>query len=327
LREPGPRPLAGRTILVTGSTGFIGQPVCRGLLAAGAWVRGASREGGRHPVSGVERVRVADPLDRSAVRAAVTGADAIVHLAARVHVMRERAADPLAEYRRANVEGTALLAEEAARAGVGQIVLASTVKAVGEGNSAAWTEETPPAPTDPYGISKLWAERAVREVVERYGGRAALLRFPLVYGPGVKGNMLRLFALVDRRVPLPFGAVENRRSMLYVGNLVAAVRSVVEKRPDGVETFFVTDGCDRSLPALIRLIGAALGKPARLVPVPSRLLRLVLPGAEADRLIGSLTVDGSKLSRTTGYRAPHSVEDGLRATADWYRATRARGAR
>jgi nucleoside-diphosphate-sugar epimerase len=327
LREPGPRPLAGRTILVTGSTGFIGQPVCRGLLGAGAWVRGASREGGGHPVSGVERVRVADPLNRPVVRAAVTGVDAIVHLAARVHVMRERAVDPLAEYRRANVEGTALLAEEAARAGVGQIVLASTVKAVGEGNSAAWTEETPPAPTDPYGISKLWAERAVGEVMERYGGRAALLRFPLVYGPGIKGNMLRLFALVDRRVPLPFGAVENRRSMLYLGNLVAAVRSVVEKRPDGVETFFVSDGRDLSLPSLIRLIGAALGKPARLVPVPSRLLRLVMPGAEADRLIGSLTVDGSKLSCTTGYRAPHSVEDGLRATADWYRTTRGRGAR
>ena len=151
MREPGPRPLAGRTILVTGSTGFIGRPVCRELLEAGASVRGASREGGEHPVGGVERVRVADPLDRQAVRAAVTGADAIVHLAARVHVMRESAADPLAEFRRANAESTGLLAEEAAAAGVWQLVLASTVKAVGEGNSVAWTEDTPPAPTDPYG--------------------------------------------------------------------------------------------------------------------------------------------------------------------------------
>ena len=290
-------------------------------------MRGASREGGLHPVEGVERVRVADPLDRQAVRAAVAGADAIVHLAARVHVMRETAADPLAEFRRANVEGTRLLAEEAAAAGVGQLVLASTVKAVGEGNSTPWTEDTPPAPTDPYGMSKLEAERAVHDVARRQGTKAAVLRFPLVYGPGVQGNMLRLFALVDRGVPLPFGSVANRRSVLYVGNLVAAVRSVLETPPEGAETFFVSDGRDLSLPTLVRMIGDALGKRVRLVTVPPGLLRLALPTAEADRLMGSLTVDGSRISRMTGYRRPHSVEEGLRATAEWQRSTRRREVR
>jgi nucleoside-diphosphate-sugar epimerase len=319
--------LAGRTILVTGSTGFIGQPVCRGLLEAGASVRGVSRAEGPHPVAGVERVRVGDPLDRNAVRAAVSGADAIVHLAARAHVMRERAADPLAEFRRANVESTSMLAEEAGAAGVRLLVLASTVKAVGEGNSTPWTEDAPPAPAEPYGTSKLEAERVVRQAAERHGIRAAVLRFPLVYGPGVKGNMLRLFALVDRGVPLPFGSVANRRSLLYVGNLVAAVRSVLETLPEGAETFFVSDGRDLSLPTLIRMIGEALGKRARLFPVPPSLLTWVLPAAEAERLIGSLTVDGSKLSRMTGYRAPHSVEEGLRITADWYRSTKAREVR
>jgi nucleoside-diphosphate-sugar epimerase len=206
-------------------------------------------------------------------------------------------------------------------------VLASTVKAVGEGNSTPWTEDTSPAPSDPYGTSKLEAERAVREVAQRQGIRAAVLRFPLVYGPGVKGNMLRLFALVDRGVPLPFGSVANRRSMLYVGNLVAAVCAVLESPLDRTETFFVSDGRDLSLPALIRMIGKALGKPVRLLPVPPSLLRLVLPAAETERLIGSLTVDGSKLSRVTGYRAPHSVEEGLRVTADWYRTTKPREAR
>jgi nucleoside-diphosphate-sugar epimerase len=300
LREPGPRPLAGRTVLVTGSTGFIGRPVCRGLLEAGASVRGASREGGQHPLAGVGRVQVADPLDRQAVRAAVTGVDAIVHLAARVHVMRERAAEPLAEFRRANVESTALLAQEAAAAGVRQLVMASTVKAVGEGNSIAWTEETPAAPKDPYGTSKLEAERLVLDVAPRHGMLAAVLRFPLVYGPEVKGNMLRLFALVDRGVPLPFGSVANSRSLLYVGNLVEAVRSVLKSPPEGAETFFVSDGRDLSLPALIRLIGEALGRRARMLPVPPSLLRWLLPAAEAERLIGSLTVDASKFSRMTG---------------------------
>lgn len=281
-------------------------------------MRGASREGGQHPVGGVERVQVADQLDRQTIRAAVTGAYAIVHLAARVHVMRERAADPLAEFRRANVESTALLAEEATAAGVRHLVLASTVKAVGEANSVAWTEDSPPAPVDPYGTSKLEAERLVREVASSHCIGTTVLRFPLVYGPGVKGNMLRLFALVDRGVPLPFGSVANRRSLLYVGNLVAAVRSVLESPPVGAETFFASDGRDLSLPALIRMIGDALGKPARLVPIPPSLLRWVLPGAEADRLIGSLMVDGSRLSRMTGYRTPHSVEEGLRATAEWF---------
>jgi nucleoside-diphosphate-sugar epimerase len=320
-----PRPLAGRTILVTGSTGFIGRPLCGGLLEAGAVVRGASRQGGRHPEAGVERVQVADPLDRAAVRAAVAGVDTVVHLAARVHVMRERAADPLAEFRRANVQATSMLAEEAAAAGVGQFVLASTVKVVGEGNTSPWTEDSVPEPVDPYGVSKLEAERAVHEMAERHGTRAASLRFPLVYGPGVKGNMLRLFALVDRGLPLPFGAVDNCRSLLYVGNLVAAVGAVLEHRPGGSETYFVTDGRDLSLPSLLRLIAAALGRPARLLPVPRGLLRLLLPGTAAERLIGSLTVDGTKLSRMTGYRPPHSVEEGLRQTARWY--LRSKGSR
>jgi UDP-N-acetyl-alpha-D-quinovosamine dehydrogenase len=270
-------------------------------------------------------VQVADPLDQAAIRAAVTGADAIVHLAARVHVMRERAADPLAEFRRANVESTELLAEEAASAGVRQLVLASTVKAVGEGNSTAWTEDTPPAPSDPYGASKLEAEHLVRATARRHGIRVVVLRFPLVYGPGVKGNMLRLFTLVDRGVPLPFGSVTNRRSLLYVGNLVAAVHAVLVNPLEGAETFFVSDGRDLSLPTLIRMIGEALGKSARLFSMPPGLLRWVLPAAEAERLIGSLTVDGSRLSRMTGYRRPHSVEEGLRATADWYHTTKVAG--
>jgi nucleoside-diphosphate-sugar epimerase len=324
--EGEPRPLAGRTILVTGSTGFIGRPLCRSLVEAGATVRGSSRQGGAHPVAGVERAQIADQLDRRVVRAAAAGADAVVHLAARVHVMRETAADPLAEFRRANVDATRVLAEEAAAVGVRHFILASTVKAVGEGNTAAWTEDTPPQPVDPYGRSKLEAEQLMREVAERRGLGATVLRFPLVYGPEVKGNMLRLFALVDRGIPLPFGAVRNRRSMLFVGNLVAAVRSVLEESLPGFRTFFVTDLRDVSLPELLRLIGAALGRPARLLPVPPGLLRLLLPSAEAERLIGSLAVDGSSLARATGYRPPFTVEQGLRATAGWYREAERRPA-
>jgi nucleoside-diphosphate-sugar epimerase len=319
LPDPGSRPLAGRTILVTGSTGFIGRPLCRALLESGAIVRGASREGGSHPVPGVARVVVADPLNHESLHAAVAGAHAVVHLAARVHVMRERAADPLAEFRRANVEATRRLAEAAFGGGTTQLVFASTVKAVGESNAAAWTEDEPPAPVDPYGQSKLEAEHVLADIADRLGAAVSVLRLPLVYGPGVKGNMRRLLALVDRGVPLPFGSVYNRRSLLYVGNLVAAVLAVLEAKLGGAETYFVSDGRDLSLTALLRLMGEALGKPARLLPIRQTLLRWLLPSAEADRLIGSLTVDPSKLARMTGFVPPHSVEAGLQDTAAWYR--------
>ena len=227
--------------------------------SSGATVRGASREGGRHPVEGVQRVRVADPLDADAVRAAVEGSDAVVHLAARVHVMQERAAYPLAEFRRANVAATTVLAEQAAAAGVRSFVLASTVKAVGERNTSPWTEETPPEPVDPYGVSKLEAEQALLGIARRRKFGGAILRFPLAYGPGMKGNMLRLFSLVDRGMPLPFGAVSNQRSMLYVGNLVAAVQAVLDRESAEVETFFASDGRDLSLTELLRMIGRGWG--------------------------------------------------------------------
>lgn len=324
-----------RVALVTGATGFVGAPVCRALLNAGWSVRGLVRPGSAALPDGVEPAPAADLLDTLAVERAVAEVDAVVHLAARVHVMRDAAADPLAEFRRVNVDGTRALAQAAARAGATRFVLASSVKAMGESAPRPWTEGETPAPVDPYGVSKLEAERALAEVAARHGMRAAALRLPLVYGPGVRANFLRLMQLVDRGVPLPLGGVRNLRSMAYVENVAAAVVAVLDA--DGASgAFFVSDQDDVSTPALIRQVARALGRPARLVPVPPVLFRAAgragdvvarvapfpLTTAAVDRLLGSLAVDSSRLTREAGYRPPFTLAEGLDRTAAWYRASR-----
>ncbi len=282
---------------------------------------------------GVEPFRVADLLDRAALRSALRGVETVVHLAARVHVMSDQATDPWAEYRRTNVDGTRLLLEESLAVGVRRFVFFSTVKALGESTDTPWTEQTHPAPTDPYGISKLEAEQVVRELATAGRMAATVLRLPLAYGPGMKANMLRLFEVVDRGIPLPMGGVRNRRSLVFAGNVAAAVERVLATPAAAGETFFVSDGHDVSTPELIRAIAQALGRPARLVSVPpllfraagrlgdllAPLVRLPVSSAVVARLFGSLVVDSSKLARVIGFRPPFSLDEGLRLTAEWYR--------
>jgi nucleoside-diphosphate-sugar epimerase len=318
--------------VVTGSSGFLGAWVCRTLGDAGIQVRGVGRrEPGMLP-QGMSYHR-ADLLDGAALRPALAGADTVVHLAARVHVMRESAADPLAEFRRVNVEGTRVLLEEAVRAGVTRVVFASTVKAVGEANATPWTEAEAPRPRDPYGVSKLEAEELIRVMAERHSLQATILRLPLVYGPGMKGNMLSLFRLVDHGIPLPLGLVRNRRSLAFAGNVSAGMLAVLQSPAARPRTFFLSDGHDVSTPELLRLVGRALGRRVLLLPVPSSVFRaagrlgdllsrvrpMPLTSAAVDRLLGSLTVDPSALAREVGFRPPHSLEQGVRITAEWYR--------
>lgn len=318
------------TALVTGATGFLGRHVARDLMAHGWRVRGLARPGSGALEPGVEPAPAAGLDDRDALRRACAGVDAVVHLAARVHVMRETSADPLGDFRRVNVEGTRAVAEAAADQAVRAVVLASSVKAVGESSGGGcWTEAVSPAPQDPYGVSKLEAERVLREVAEARGLHAPVLRLPLVYGPGVKGNFIRMFRLVDRGVPLPLGSVRNRRSLAFAGNVAAAVRAVIAAPAAARETFFVSDGFDFSTPELVRAIARALGRPARLVPVPEGAFRLAgrlgdrlgapLTTAAVDRLLGSLCVDTGHLRAVTGWAPAVTPAQGLAEVAAWYR--------
>lgn len=319
------------SVLVTGATGFLGGHVCTALLERGVAVRGLVRRAGALLPAGVEMATAGGLDDRAALRAALQGVEGVIHLAARVHQPAAPGDD--AAFRAVNVDGTRTLLEEAIAAGARDFVFASSVKAVGERSDAPWDESTPPAPLDAYGRTKLEAESTVLGLARRHGLHAPVLRLPLVYGPGMKGNALRLFRLVDKGLPLPLGAVRNRRSLLFTGNLTAALFATLES-PAGSDTFFVADAESPSTPELVSAIARALGRPSRLVPIPVGVLRLVggagdlaagvLPvprtGEALDRLVGSLEVDSARLVRCTGLVRPYTMAQGLRITAQWYRA-------
>jgi nucleoside-diphosphate-sugar epimerase len=254
----------------------------------------------------------------------------VVHLAARVHVMGHSGPESLASFRATNVEGTERLAREAARCGVRRLVYLSSVKVNGEATKAgAFVESDPPQPMDPYGVSKLEAEQSLRSEAAESGLEVVVVRPPLVYGPQVKANFLRLLNWVDRGVPLPFALVENRRSLLYVGNLVDAILRCVEHPAAAGETFLVDDGAPVSTADLLREIGDALGRPVRLFPVPTAMLRIAARlagrGDDAARLLSDLVIDSTHIRERLGWRPPATRTEGLAATAHWYRTTR-RGA-
>ena len=318
------------TILVTGACGFIGRFVSERLLADGWLVRGSVRvaaDAGRL-VPGVHPVPTGPIGPHTDWSAALSGVDCIVHLAARVHVMRDETADPLSEFRTVNADGTETLARQAARAGVRRFVFLSTIGVHGDSSeSRSFTETDAPAPYNPYSVSKLEAEQRLGLACSESGLEAVILRPPLVYGPGNPGNFLSLLRLVSLGLPLPLALVKNRRSFIYVGNLVDAIaRCAIDPRCAG-ELYLVSDARDVSTGELIRLTAKALGVPVRLLAFPMLPVRLLarIAGKEAtlQRLTGSLTVDTEKIRSGLGWEPPFSLEQGLKATAAWYNTLKA----
>ena len=315
-------------ILVTGANGFVGIALCRCLQEAGFLVRGAVRDRAKLPqrrVPGsndIEWVVLHDRSDADETNHALQAVQVVVHLAARVHVMTDHAADPLAEFRSVNTNWTERLARAAASQGVRRFVYLSSIKVNGEQSLLPFTEQDPPNPQDPYGVSKWEAEQALARVSSQTGMETVVVRSPLVYGPGVGGNFLQLLNILRRGVPLPLALVQNRRSLVYQGNLVDALtRCVRDVRASG-QTYLVSDGEDLSTPELIRRLGKALGQTVRLWPLSLSVLswlgRLVGKQAMIDRLLGSLQVNSSKIRQELDWYPPFSVDRGLAETAAWY---------
>lgn len=307
-------------VLVTGANGFVGRAVLRALESrrwpARAAVRAKPPDADRFAC---EWVAVGDFAAGADWTAAVSGVDAVVHLAARVHVMRETATDALSAFRRINVDATKALAQAARDAGVRRFVYVSTVKVHGEASPGrAFTEQDTPSPQDPYAQSKWEAERALAEVAAGSPLETVVLRPPLVYGPGVRANFLALADAVRRGVPLPLGAVRNHRSLVYVENLADAILAVLASPQAARETFLVDDGRPVSSADLVRAMARAIGRRPRLPAVPVGWLRWLarIAGREAavERLVADLEVDSSRLQRVVGWTPPFDLDAGLRAT-------------
>ena len=294
------------------------------LLADGYQVRGAVRGAAQMTVlpSGVEGVMVGDISPETNWSDALAGIEGIVHLAARVHVMNDTAYDPLSEYWQVNVAGTEHLAKIAVKAGVKRFIYISSVKVNGDGREAPYTEEDKEGPLDPYGVSKWEAEKLLRKIAYETGLEVVILRPPLVYGPGVKANFLRLLKLVKWGIPLPLASIKNCRSMIYVGNLVDAIITCLAHPKAAGEIFLVSDGRDLSTSELNRLMAQAMGRKACLLPFPPSLLKIMgkLTGmsVEIERVVGSLCVDSSKIRVMLGWKPQFTVEEGIRKTSADY---------
>ena len=311
------------TVLVTGANGLIGRALCERLQQKKQAFRAAARSS-VPSLAGCDVAEVGELNQATHWCGALNGVDSVIHLAARVHVMHDKAADPLAAFRAVNVAGTLNLARQAADAGVKRFVFISSVKVNGEISQPGrpFTEADSPNPQDAYGQSKHEAEQGLRQFAADTGMEVVIIRPPLVYGPGVKANFAALMRAVQRGWPLPLGAVHNQRSLVALDNLVDFIVTCITHPKAANQTFLVSDGQDLSTTELIRGMAQAAGVPARLLPVPVWALqagaKLLGKGDAVQRLCGNLQVDISKARELLGWLPPVSVEEGLkRAMGVW----------
>lgn len=303
-----------KRLLVTGGSGFVGSALIKRLLSEHREVFAVGRSEVDLPV---ETVKVSSFSELGALGNKLGSVDVVVHCAARAHIMNDDTQDPLAEYRKVNVDGTLNLARHAAESGVKRFVFVSSIKVNGEqtlpGNP--FTEDVARAPEDPYGISKYEAEQQLQALSAETGMELVIIRPPLVYGPGVKGNFASMIRLMEKGLPLPLGAVGNKRSLVALDNLVDLIVTCVDNPAAANQVFLAGDGQDLSTTELLRGVANAMGKSARLLPVPAGLLMLgasmLGKRAVAQRLLGSLQVDISKAREILGWQPPVSVEEGL----------------
>lgn len=312
-----------QSVFLTGATGFVGSAVMKRLVADGFSVTAAVRNSAGVAVEGVQTVNFTS-FNEAPWGSHLSGIDSVIHCAARVHVMNDTETDPLAAFREVNVKGTLNLARQAAEAGVRRFIFISSIKVNGEGTDLGrpYTADDSPQPLDPYGVSKMEAEQGLKDLASRTAMEVVIVRPVLVYGPGVKANFLNMMRWLDKGVPLPFGAIYNSRSLVALDNLVDLIVTTATHPNAANQTFLVSDGENLSTTGLLQRMSKALGKPARLIPVPAWLLSSAANAlgkrSLSQRLCGSLEVDITKTCSLLQWTPPVSVDDALLGVAKHY---------
>ncbi|MBJ2260072.1 UDP-glucose 4-epimerase family protein [Pseudomonas psychrophila] len=312
------------SILLTGATGFVGQAVVRRLVSDGCLLTAVLR----HNSSAIDKRVITSQIESldgdTCWEDSLSGINVVIHCAARVHVMGEEVADPIAAFRKVNVEGTFNLARQAAKAGVRRFIYISSIKVNGESTSPGtlFTAFDIPAPVDPYGVSKMEAERELQALAMQTDMELVIIRPVLVYGPGVKANFLNMLSWLEKGIPLPLGAINNRRSLVALENLVDLISTCISHPAAANQVFLVSDGDDVSTTQLLQHASKFLSKPSLLVPVPSALLSAICyvfgRRSFAQRLCGSLQVDISHTRDLLGWKPPVSLQTALHETVKYY---------
>lgn len=310
-------------VLISGASGFVGKPLCAELLRQEQSVRAAVRlaRSNNFPAENIETVSIGDINSETDWTEALRDIKVVIHLAARAHAMKNNATDPLDEFRKVNLDGTWNLARQACDAGVQRFIFISSIKVNGESTRLGhpYTPEDQPAPIDSYGISKREAEDALRQLAEETGMEVVIIRPPLVYGPGVKANFRSVMHWLNKSIPLPLGAIHNKRSFVALDNLIDLIITCIDHPAAANQTFLAGDGEDLSTTELLQRLGQALGEPAKLFSMPIWMLKAgaILLGKRdiTERLCNSLQVDISKAITLLGWQPPVKVDDALKKTA------------
>jgi nucleoside-diphosphate-sugar epimerase len=308
------------TILLTGASGFVGRRLAQALIQENSHLICPGRQPAA--IQGADCPLIADLSPTTDWRHCLHGVQTVIHCAARVHVMQESARDPLPLFRTVNVAGTLRLAEQAAASGVSQFIFLSSVKVNGEKTTSgkAFTEDCAPQPIDPYGISKYEAEQALLDLGRQTGMAITIIRPPLVYGPGVGANFLSMLKWVKRGIPLPLGSIRNKRSFVFIDNLVSLIICCIQNPQASNQVFLASDGQDLSTTDLLTTSAAVFGVTSRLLPCPPGLLmfmaKLAGKKSAAERLCQSLQVDIHRARGLLGWTPPYTVEQGLQATVN-----------
>ena len=304
-------------VCLTGSTGFLGRRLTQVLSSDSVTDLTATA---RVPslVEIASAVEISEINGQTDWSIAIQNQDVVIHTAARAHIMKDSVSNPLAEYRKVNVDGTLNLARQAAAAGIKRFIFISSIKVNGEQTAPgqSFQPEDEAKPIDSYGISKWEAEQGLHRIANETGIEVVIIRPPLIYGPGVKGNFANLIKLVRKGLPLPLGAIYNRRSMIALDNLVDLIITCIDRPKAANQVFLASDGQDLSTSELLLGLAKAMGRPARLLPIPGAVLSLVASAlgkrTVADRLLCSLQVDISNTRTLLNWTPPITVEEGLR---------------